>query len=458
MAFSRQCRTFSRVLCDRRPGVLSRHSPSSVLDRRLLGACWFSSIDEAVARAELAKQAHREVQVARRRRREAEDEAVLLKAAEAAGFLAGDASAVDEEQRRRQIIDRFVSAQAEKVMDALAAGHPLQQAVDFTLDVAPSRELPQPLAGDGVFIKDAARGEVPAGTLLTFYPGSVYMPHEVRWLGGQGVILQRAGQPISTHIIGRAGGVIIDGLWSGIEVSSAEISVATGDKATLEAAIDQTDAADEAAREAARRDARTFCTELTSDARGISRGTPVHRGDVQQVRLVNPLAVGEMVNHPPPDRVANVVGWPVDLNLCGDGSSSDRAARARVAPNAFGLRPEGAPAPGAPCPHTVVFVAARPLRPGDELWLDYGCELLDVEDIPLWFTPAKLRGDVEADGLGDPAASQAATIQAELHKWRSVFEATHGRKPNRNDLMADRVAAELFKAFQKARKKQLDDG
>merc|ERR1712178_339137 len=87
---------------------------------------------------------------------------------------------------------------------------------------APSRELPQPIAGDGVFVKEAANGEVPVGTLMAFYPGSVYMPHEVRWLGGYGPTLDRAGQHTSSHVIGRVGGVRIDGLWSGMEVKAGE--------------------------------------------------------------------------------------------------------------------------------------------------------------------------------------------------------------------------------------------
>jgi len=89
------------------------------------------------------------------------------------------------------------------------------------------------------------------------------------------------------------------------------------------------------------------------------------------------------------------------------------------------------------------------LKPGDELWLDYGCELLPVEDIPVWFTPAGLRGN--ADEV-DAKVAPAAAIRDELHAWRDGFEAIHFRKPTRHDMLGDPVSAALFETFQKYRK------
>jgi len=352
----------------------------------------------------------------------------------------------DEAQKRRHIIDQYLSAQAEAVMDVIVAGRPVSEVINFTLDVAPSIDLPQPIAGDGVFIKEARQGEVPAGTLVAFYPGTVYMPHEVRWLGGYGPTLDRAGQQSTSHIIGRAGGVRIDGLWSGIEVPATEYAL---DDAAFDAAVARLEIDHDVGRKAARRDVEEFCAGLTSELRSLCATVPSpdHGGDPHRLRSLNPLAVGEMINHPPSGRAANVLGWPVDLSLFGDGD--DRVAYARAAPNTYAVRPDGAPAPGAPCPYTVVLVAASPLKAGDELYLDYGCELLPVEDIPVWFTPAALRGN--ANEL-DSAASPAAAIQAELHAWKDSFEKTHGYKPSRHDLLADRVAAALFQTFQKYRK------
>merc|ERR1712151_173059 len=154
-----------------------------------------------------------------------------------------------------------------------------------------------------------------------------------------------------------------------------------------------------------------------------------------------------MINHPPDGRSANVLGWPVDLNLFGEGT--ERNLHALAAPNTYALRPEGAAAPGAPCPYTVVMVTAQDLKPGDELYLDYGCELLPVEDIPVWFTPASLRGTFDEK---DPRRAPAAAIQQELHAWRDSFEKANGRKPNRQDLLSDKVAAALFQTFQSYRK------
>jgi len=169
---------------------------------------------------------------------------------------------------------------------------------------------------------------------------------------------------------------------------------------------------------------------------------PNHGGNPERLRISNPLAVGEMINHPPAGKSANVVGWPVDLDLV-------RKDRQLHAPNTYALRPEGSQAPGAPCPFSVVLLASDTLRPGDELWLDYGCGLLEVEDIPVWFQPATLRGRVsEKDAQENPAFA----IQDELHAWRDGFEKRFGRKPTRHDLVNDRVAAALFETFQKYRK------
>mmetsp|Transcript_80114 Transcript_80114/g.248631 ORF Transcript_80114/g.248631 Transcript_80114/m.248631 type:complete len:258 (-) Transcript_80114:19-792(-) len=214
--------------------------------------------EEAAQRLALAKRAHREVQVARRRRREADDETVLLKSAAAAGFQPREEDG-DEVQRRRCVIDRFLSTRAEELMEAIVAGRPLSELTGFMLEVAPSRELPQPVTGDGVFVKDAVGGKILAGTLLAFYPGSVYMPHEVRWLGGHGPMLQRAGQPTSSHVIARFGGVIIDGLWSQIEVPAAEFDI---DDAALidvvEERLRKEDVQSDAGRQAARNDMEAF--------------------------------------------------------------------------------------------------------------------------------------------------------------------------------------------------------
>eukprot|EP00927_Polykrikos_kofoidii_P023331 TRINITY_DN21531_c0_g1_i1.p1 TRINITY_DN21531_c0_g1~~TRINITY_DN21531_c0_g1_i1.p1 ORF type:complete len:447 (+),score=68.95 TRINITY_DN21531_c0_g1_i1:80-1420(+) len=408
---------------------------------------------DALMRQELAKRAHREVQVSRRRRREAEDELVLYQSATAAGFSeSASSSEEDEVHRKRRVITRFLTAQAENVMDAITSKKPLSSVVDFTLEVAPSIELPQPIAGQGVFIKDAVRDEVPPGTLLTFYPGTVYMPHEVRWLGGFGPTLKRAGQHTTTHVIGRVGGVRIDGLWSSLEVPAAEFTL---DDAAIEAAVRRLEAEydttlDAEGRQQAYSDARAFCADLGGPERRGDAGVliPDHGGDVERLRGQNPLAVGEMVNHPPDGRSANVVGWPIDLNLFGS-KGEDRSAYARAAPNTYALRSAGASAPGPPCPYTVAFVAATTLKPGDELYLDYGCELLPVEDIPVWFAPASLRGNRDEY---DPATAPAAAIQAELQEWRATFEKQHHRRPTRHDMLGDPMSAALFETFQKYRK------
>eukprot|EP00928_Gymnodinium_smaydae_P090841 TRINITY_DN74555_c0_g1_i1.p1 TRINITY_DN74555_c0_g1~~TRINITY_DN74555_c0_g1_i1.p1 ORF type:complete len:495 (+),score=109.38 TRINITY_DN74555_c0_g1_i1:154-1638(+) len=419
--------------------------------------------EEAAQRRALGERAHREVQIARRRRREAEDEAVLFKSAAAAGFVddaddavaegvtdasaaagldAAAASAREAAARRRRPIDRYVTAQAQTLFDAVASRRPLTDVIDFELEVAPSKDLPQPIAGDGVFVKSASRGEIPAGTVLAFYPGSVYMPHEVRWLGGYGPTLERAGQTTSSHVIGRVGGVRIDGLWSSLEVPAAEYQLP--DSAAMDAAVERMKINGEEGQLAARADVEAFCEGLRGRTSSPAPApVPQHQGLPEEVRRLNPLAVGEMINHPPNGEAANVLGWPVDLDFAD-------AERARAAPNAYALRPEGAAAPGAPCPYTVVMVAARTLRPGDELYLDYGCELLPVEDIPVWFTPARLHG-YAGDGL-DTKENPATAIRDELHAWRDEFLRSRGRRANRHDLLADPVAAALFETFQGYRK------
>lgn len=417
-----------------------RQCTSVVASKRWL--CAAASNDcEAQARQELGKRAHREVQIARRRRREADDELVLFQSASAAGFVCREEDSEDEGKRRRRVIDRFLTARAEEIMSAIAAKTPLHQVVDFTLEVAPSQKLPQPIAGDGLFIKDAARGEVPPGTLLAFYPGSVYLPHEVRWCGGDRALLDRAGQPTSSHVIGRVGGVLIDGLWSGFEVPVTEYDLsAEAFQEALEVRMEREGVTSDKVRDAAQADLQAFCEGLRSGARRTN--APVHAGMPERVRALNPLAVGEMINHPPNGSPANVMGWPVDLDLVGRGNEY-------IAPNTFALRPEGEQRPGAPSSYTVVMVAAQTLHPGDELYLDYGCELLEPDEIPVWFAPATLRGDANAE---DPRVAPALAIRDELHAWRRDFENSRGRKPTRHDMFSDEVAAALFETFQKYRK------
>lgn len=241
---------------------------------------------------------------------------------------------------------------------------------------------------------------------------------------------------------------MIDGLWSQIEVPAAEFDL---DDVALAEVVDdrlrREDVQSEAGRQAAREDMEAYRAGLRSArrSRGAAVAAPHHGGVPQMIRSENPLAVGEMINHPPDGRAANVLGWPVDLNLF------DRAddSAARAAPNAFALRPEGAPGPGAPCPHTVVMVTAHALKPGDELYLDYGCELLELEDIPVWFSPAALRGDAKET---DAREAPALAIRDELHAWRVTFEEVNGRRPTRHDLLSDPVSSALFETFQKYRK------
>ena len=38
-------------------------------------------------------------------------------------------------------------------------------------------------------------------------------------------------------------------------------------------------------------------------------------------------------------------------------------------------------------------------------------------------------------------------VKQALADWREGFEKEHGRKPNRHDLAADRIAASLFEEF-----------
>lgn len=430
---------------------LFRRCGAQPTQHRFCSGSGMSPEEEAEARAALGKRAHREVQIARRRRREADDEHVLYSCASAAGFTACDADGSEEVQRRRKVIDRFLTARAEEVMDAVVAGKPLDEVTGFTLEVAPSRDLPQPIAGDGVFLKDAPNGEVPAGTLMAFYPGTVYMPHEVRWLGGDGPLFKRAGQHTQSHVIARVGGVMIDGLWSNLEIPSAEFDVSDERLTEIVAGrIEQEDVTSEVGLQAVRDDMEAFRAGLCEERRSPTALVPApdHRADTRRLRTQNAMAVGEMVNHPPDGRPANVLGWPVDLNLFG-ATPEERAAYASASPNTYGLRPAGAPAPGAPCPYTVVMVAAHTIKVGEELYLDYGMELLELEDIPVWFAPASLRGDAEET---DPKKAPAIAIREELHAWREAFERTHGRKPTRNDLLTDPTSVSLFETFQKYRK------
>merc|ERR1711892_1061271 len=96
-----------------------------------------------------------------------------------------------------------------------------------------------------------------------------------------------------------------------------------------------------AALEAARADAKAFCAGLNDSRRKSDSVVPVpdHAGNPDHIRRLNPLAVGEMINHPPAGRSANVVGWPVDLNLYGDFGSEGATGDvySRSVPNAYAV-------------------------------------------------------------------------------------------------------------------------
>ena len=210
----------------------------------------------------------------------------------------------------------------------------------FSLAVRPSSV---PAAGDGVFVCAAStRSPLPPGTLAALYPGTAYSPLQMRALAGYPRV--DAG---SDYLAARYDGVVLDGVAWGLAGGGAPrrprpdgAATPTGDAAAAEAAL----------------------------------GTGVDSR--------HPLAVGHLVNHPPPGAPPNVALAAVDVPLSAlDGPSSSLLRRCiPVVPvGGPGARPPDAPLP------CLALVALTPLSPGDELFLNY--RLSSRVARPGWYVP-----------------------------------------------------------------------
>lgn len=187
------------------------------------------------------------------------------------------------------------------------------------------------------------KNHLPPGTLAALYPGAVYTPLQLRSLAGYPRV--DAG---SDYLAARYDGVVIDGVAWGGGAEGARSGVPTRPRPPGAPAP----AGDAAAAEAA----------LATDVE------PRH-----------PLAVGHLVNHPPPGAAPNVALASVDVPLDALPDPIHRRCIPIVTVGGRGARPESA---ALPC---LALVALAPLAPGDELFLNY--RLSSRVARPAWYVP-----------------------------------------------------------------------
>ena len=380
----------------------------------------------------LQEQAHREVRIARRKQREVQDEINLYNSAVLAGSV--PASNPDESGSRKFTITNWVNHQVESFMKDFAAGMETPSSAGHRLEVKPSLVCTEGM-GEGLFVTSASPGEkeVPRGSLVAFYPGALYMADEVRWAGSYSHLFDLVGLDDRSYLLGRAGGMILDGASSlqGRETSGFAVE------------NDPNGLRPEAARTGNTHKSMLQTLRERQDSHPSRESAPTE----------NPYAFGHKINHPPPGKSANVIGWPYDFEL----GFLTKEMLPHV-PNWHGLTLSGGSTGGyVLSKHAIVLLAAETLKDGDELYLDYGFELSQTHP-PEWFTPATLRaGDTEAAKTVDWEEYKSDTekrieeLQKMLMEWRTKFEETQGRKATREDIMNDNEARHLFSEFGRLR-------
>ena len=292
-----------------------------------------------------------------------------------------------------------------------AANNLLDQAISsstnppfHTLQV---RRCPPPLdRGDGVF---ATSSTIPKGTALCFYGGILYTGNEVNWLGGSPTCFQQSdpnfiqGDVTSptnlSYLLGCSSGSVINGapvlnnLGVDVHVEGKEENITMSHRG---------------------QNAKTIGWDprQTSDClialkeREMPNGKPNTKTiDTTQwenrIRNDSWYSMGSKINHPPLGETVNVVGWPVDLEILSkekekedDDNDDDkdlftpcvyavRGSYCEIKPFVYRIGSDKAIC----SKQTVVFVAVKDIKKGDELFLDYNVEA-SVAEAPKWYSPA----------------------------------------------------------------------
>ena len=245
--------------------------------------------------------------------------------------------------------------------------------------------------------------------------------HQMQHAGGLAGAMARAGGPSADYMIGRAGGLLLDGLGSHFSADETD--------ANLHMALLVRDTG-----------------APGTDAWPLPPGLPV-------AGAKNGWANGHFANHPPPGTPATVVAWPYDF------PPSLPPRLLPFLPNCYAARRVG----DEPriSRHSLVLVAATTLRDGDECFLDYSLDHAAslAAERPPWLSEPPLRGDTlvafqDSDQAGcasgqDQPPSPLETVKGALGEWRARFEEENGRTATRADLFGDPVAAALFEEFQR---------
>lgn len=190
----------------------------------------------------------------------------------------------------------------------------------FELQIRKSN-IDHPDSGYGVFVK----GEILPGTIVALYPGTVYFPDALT----EAVIKD------NEYMISRYDDTVIDG-----RVWDRKQEVATRESKQMEA---------------------TFLIKT----KGIER-------------FRNPYAIGQYINHPPPNKFPNIMSYSYDFPTAFPQSLQPYIPyEYAVPPSTFTRRPNT-------IMHSVILVATRKIEPEEELFLNYRYN--PANPYPAWYS------------------------------------------------------------------------
>jgi hypothetical protein len=357
----------------------------------------------------------------RRRKREELDEGNLLQSSvQSYGWapitVPAGTSSNNRHKHRKDTVTAFAKQQAEALMSGACDG-----TLPFQLEVRPSGIAG---GGDGLFLASRGpnkQGGVKRGQAVTLYGGRVFVKDEIDHFGtGALVAMIEEGQ--RSHILGKAGGDCVDGFThEGLRVTAKDLA-----------------------------DTPVLLYALKDRQQQQQQQYYDHNPSNQRF----PFALGHMSNHCPDGQPPNLVGWGVNYDI---DFYKDELQRGNFdAPNTFALELEGGRVGmPLPCPSSIVMMATRDIEAGEELFQDYGFE--NSPPTPPWFQPAGLLHDLDNPPNGDemhehadaPRGVEAEAAKEALAEWRTAFNKTHGRSPNREDMDRDPIARSLFEAFRR---------
>ena len=244
--------------------------------------------------------------------------------------------------------------------------------------------------GQGVFVGGSSvggggGGGVKRGQALCFYGGLIYTRDEVAWLGGSPMCFQQSDPNFQegvraanlSYLLGASGGAVINGapglgpLGIDVKLSGPEENISMSHRGKEDMPSIGWDPR------------QTFnCIDALKEREGDENAGLCVDAAAWEARIRDDafLSMGSKINHPPVGHDANVVGWPVTLDINADRGYATNSEKnddsggggSMFAPCVFGIRGSQLGHGRVVCSNnSVLFVAVRDMEEGEELYLDY---------------------------------------------------------------------------------------